>query len=421
LLSEQQLGAAGHQIPTPGYVNYDQARSLKQPLLTAAFAKFQTNGTDDLRRSFDDFCERNEFWLIDFARFDALSADFGEPDWSRWEADLVHREPSALAAVDDRLREEIQFAKFQQWVFAIQWKKLKAYANERSVRIYGDMPIFVAYESVDVWTNQELFVLDDTGRPVVVAGVPPDYFSADGQMWGNPLYRWDRLAETGYEWWISRFRQAFECYDMLRIDHFRGFESYWEIPADAENAIGGQWQHGPLGAPFDAARAVLGELPIVAEDLGLITDEVHALRERLGFPGMRVLQFGCDHDHDPYHRPDHYPQHSVAYTGTHDNDTVIGWYQQRCKNGVDNHILSRFLSGDPDQVHTDLIRAVLNSAADTAVIPMQDLLGLGSRSRINTPGEPEGNWRWRCLPTSVTQQLTESLLAMTEQSGRRLV
>ncbi len=280
------------------------------------------------------------------------------------------------------------------------------------------MPIFVAHESVDVWVNQELFCLDETGRPLVVAGVPPDYFSSTGQMWGNPLYHWDRLAETNYDWWTRRFRQAFECFDILRIDHFRGFESYWEIPASAENAIGGTWKPGPREAPFVAVREALGTLPIVAEDLGHITEEVHALRDQLDFPGMRVLQFGFEREDDAYHRPDAYPAHCFAYTGTHDNDTVCGWYQQRLDSNADNSILNRFLSGDPHRVHTDLIKLVLESAADTAIIPMQDLLGLGSEARTNTPGKPDGNWMWRCPREFDSDRLVADLRSLTESTGR---
>ncbi|APZ93599.1 4-alpha-glucanotransferase [Fuerstiella marisgermanici] len=419
LLTPQQLAdAAVPQDTCKDRVHYDLARATKLPLLKLAFNTFRQQQNHARNLQYADFCERNQAWLIDFARFDAFSHDFGDPDWSKWDAELIRRTPAALADVDSKLADEIEFAKFQQFVFADQWSKLKSYAHERDVQIYGDMPIFVAYESVDVWTDQHLFMLDDAGRPTVVAGVPPDYFSATGQMWGNPLYRWDRIGDSGYEWWIRRFRQAFEFFDILRIDHFRGFESYWEIPANAENAIAGQWITGPRDAPFEAARAALGDLPIVAEDLGLITDEVHWLRDRLGFPGMRVLQFGYEDDSDPYHRPDAWPDHSVGYSGTHDNDTVMGWYAKRKQDGTDA-ILNRFLSGDPDSVHVELVRSVLNSAADTAILPMQDILGLGSEARINTPGEAQGNWTWRCSADALTEDLASRLRSWTEASGRR--
>ncbi|MCL4109586.1 UNVERIFIED_CONTAM: hypothetical protein GTU68_049179 [Idotea baltica] len=418
LLTEQQLQQAGHVAADTVRVDYTKTRATKEPLLKLAFDAFQQLGDGPLKTEFAQFCESNDAWLTDFARFDAIATDCGNANWTMWDAGLVRREVGALAAVDERLADEIQFACFSQFIFAKQWNKLKDYANERRVRIYGDMPIFVAHESVDVWTNQELFLLDENGRPTVVAGVPPDYFSTTGQMWGNPLYNWQRMAETNYEWWINRFRQAFQCFDILRIDHFRGFESFWEIPADAENAIGGQWKPGPRDAPFVAAQNALGELAIVAEDLGMITDEVHGLREQLGFPGMRVMQFGCDHDHDAYHRPDCYPQHSFAYSGTHDNDTVVGWYTCRQNDGANQDIVNRFLSGNPEQLHQDLVRAVLNSAADTAIIPMQDLLGLGSEARTNTPGEPTGNWAWRCPTDSLTDALANDLKSWTVASAR---
>ena len=418
LLTDDRIAASGANHAGNGHVDYDFARSVKEPLLQSAFKAFQQLRSEELVSEFREFCDRNAIWLTDYVRFDALVAEHGHANWSTWDASLVRRNADALAAVDERLSEAIEFAKFEQFLFARQWKSLKAYANERNVRIYGDMPIFVAYESADVWMHQHLFQLDDTGRPEVVAGVPPDYFSETGQMWGNPLYRWDELASTGYEWWMQRLRQAFEAFDILRIDHFRGFESYWEIPASAENAIGGRWCPGPADGFFKAVEETLGELPIVAEDLGLITDDVHALRDRVGFPGMRVLQFGFAHEHDPYHRPDCFPEHCFAYTGTHDNDTLMGWYHARHENGAQQHLLDRFLSGDQGQVHWDFVSSVLHSAADTAIVPVQDLLGLGSDARMNTPGEPHGNWHFRCHSSAFTDELAQRLGELTRQSGR---
>lgn len=418
LLNEKQLRDAGYYGTTNGLADYDNARLIRQPLLREAWSVFRSSDDRNLWREFSDFCDRNRFWLSDFARFDVLTTEYGDPDWSRWATELVHREPSTIAETDRRLAAEIEFVKFQQFLFAGQWKRLKEYANHRSVRIYGDMPIFIAYESADVWKNQELFYLDQFGRSLVVAGVPPDYFSSDGQMWGNPLYRWEQLAATDYHWWTQRFRQALEQFDILRIDHFRGFESYWQIPADAENAVNGRWMPGPRCGPFSAAREVLGELPIVAEDLGLITEEVHTLRDQLGFPGMRVLQFGFENEEDVYHRPEAYPSHSVAYTGTHDNDTVLGWYHQRTQQNSADDFLNRYIPHQADQVHIDLIRLVLNSAADTAIIPMQDVLGLGSEARTNTPGKPDGNWKWRYCGPLWSKELAETLRTMTKSAGR---
>ena len=418
LLTFDQAAAARDESMTPERVDYDHARTTKKPLLRAAFNVFRQTQNAQMMKAFDEFCSRNEFWLTDYVRFESLAAEAGDANWSNWDSALVRRDADALAAVDRRLKDAIEIAKFEQFVFARQWKALKTYANERNVRLYGDMPIFVAYESADVWTHQHLFQLDESGRPLVVAGVPPDYFSETGQMWGNPLYRWDALASTNYDWWIRRLRQAFEAFDVLRIDHFRGFESYWEIPAGAENAIGGRWCPGPADAFFSEVKQTLGELPIVAEDLGLITDDVHALRERVGFPGMRVLQFGFTHEHDSYHRPDCFPDHCFAYTGTHDNDTLMGWYHRRHENGVQQHLLDRFLSGSEDRIHWDFIAAVLHSAADSAIVPVQDLLGLGSEARMNTPGEPYGNWHWRCGSDSLSNDVAQRLGEVTEHSHR---
>ncbi len=418
LLTAQQLADAGHNELAGETADYEAARAIRKPLLRTAYVSFQSSANVALQKSFTEFCEHSRYWLDDFARFDAMVADLGTPDWSEWPSDLVHREASAIEAVDERLRDEIDFAKFEQFVFARQWAKLKAYANSHNVRIYGDMPIFVAYESVDVWVHQGLFCLNESGRPLVVAGVPPDYFSSTGQKWGNPLYDWAALASTNYEWWTRRFQQAFEHFDLLRIDHFRGFESYWEIPVDAPNEIGGEWKAGPQEAPFTAAQEALGKLPIIAEDLGLITEEVHRLRDQLGFPGMRVLQFGFDDEHDDYHRPCAYPAHCVAYTGTHDNDTAVGWYRHREADGLTNELLKRFLSDEAGPVHWQLVRLVLDSPADTAIIPMQDLLGLGSEARINTPGMPDGNWVWRCPSMFDSVSLAAELRSYTEAARR---
>ena len=254
------------------------------------------------------------------------------------------------------------------------------------------------------------------GNPAVVAGVPPDYFSDTGQLWGNPLYDWKRLEDSNYGWWVDRFRNAFQDFDILRLDHFRGFEAYWEVPADAETAVDGRWATGPGDKFFLAVADQLGELPIVAEDLGLITDEVHALRNRLGFPGMRVMQFGFDVEHDVFHRPDSFPQHCFAYTGTHDNDTIMGWFSDR--DGLSDPILSRYLTSDGHAIHWQLIRLVLESDAEVAVIPMQDLLGLGSPSRMNIPGQADGNWTWRCLADSLSTEVATQLRELTTNSDR---
>lgn len=399
------------------YVDYPSVRKARKAMLRKAFGNFQA-GNHSQQQPFDEFCSTNSDWLEDFVLYEAIAEERDDFDWSHWEADLIGRQEAAMQAAQERLAGEMLFSRFEQFVFHQQWSSLKQYANERGIRIYGDMPIFVAFESADVWANQHLYQLGEDGRPLVVAGVPPDYFSETGQMWGNPLYAWDRHADSGFEWWIRRLKQALESFDLLRLDHFRGFESYWEIPADAENATSGQWKPAPGDALFGAVREALGDVPIVAEDLGLITDEVHHLRDRLGFPGMRVLQFGFEHHDDAYHRPEAYPEGSVAYTGTHDNETIMGWYRRRLEAGISQDLISPLLSGDPGQVHLDLIRAVMNSAAHTVIIPIQDLLGLGNKARVNIPGKADGNWAWRCANGALNPELANVLQNITKAANR---
>jgi 4-alpha-glucanotransferase len=282
----------------------------------------------------------------------------------------------------------------------------------------GDLPIFVAYESADVWSHQDLFQLDPDGAPTVVAGVPPDYFSETGQRWGNPLYNWDVLAGEGYQWWTRRMGHSMSMFDMIRVDHFRGFHEYWEVPADAETAIDGRWVEGPGEKLFNTLRNELGPLPLVAEDLGMISSDVHRLRETLGLPGMRVLQFGFDEDAE-YHRPDNYPRNCVAYTGTHDNDTIVGWFRGRSQSSAERpDPVLEFLGTSGEEIHWDLIRSALASAADLAIIPLQDILGLGSEARMNLPGKADGNWTWRVREEMIQPEMESRLRALTETSGR---
>lgn len=413
LLDPTDLTEVKHDLGTA--VDFERVRASKLPLLRKAFRNFRPETTPE----FDSFCEQHDDWLHDFARFTALSMKWGHSDWSQWDPALTGRDPAALAACDEQLESELEFTKFLQFTFFTQWEQLKSYANERDVKIFGDMPIFVAYQSADVWANQDLFFLDEHGKQTVVAGVPPDYFSKTGQRWGNPLYRWDRLAETNYDWWIKRFRSAFENFDLIRIDHFRGFESYWEVPAECETAIDGRWRPGPGAAPFHAAREVLGELPIIAEDLGLITDAVHQLRDDLQFPGMRVFQFGFDDPEDAYHRPEAYPECAAVYTGTHDNETIMGWYRRRKSAGTEDALLDELIPPHSPYPHLDIMRAVFETPAVIAIAPMQDLLGLGNEARMNTPGEPAGNWKWRCPAGACDDELAKTLLQITESSHRR--
>ena len=396
-------------------VDFEAALQHKLPRLRSAFERFKTASNSN--QDYQSFTAANEFWLPEFARFESYMRHFGDPDWTTWPDDLTRRDPKAMRQLDNELAGDIEFSKYVQFVFHTQWQSLKRYANDRQIRIFGDMPIFVAFESADCWANQSLFELTPQGDRSLVAGVPPDYFSATGQLWGNPLYKWPQHDRTGYQWWIQRFRTAFEQFDLLRVDHFRGFEAYWEIPASAETAMEGQWRSGPGTAPFLAAREVLGPLPIVAEDLGMITEAVHQLRRELDYPGMRVLQFGFDNEHDVFHHPQHYPADSVAYTGTHDNDTIMGWYAGRPIDDTADATLRAILT-DTRPVHWQLIDAVLKSDADTAVIPLQDLLGLGNQARMNLPGMADGNWSWRYQHDDITQAIVQTLHELTSKAGR---
>ncbi len=395
-------------------VSFDAVRQFKNCLLQRSFDMF--GRARKRRRAFDFFCHKNRSWLHDFALFESLRDEFGTGDWSAWEPEVVRRNAKALQHWELRLATRIEFSKYVQFMFSRQWQQLKAFAKGR-VEIFGDLPIFVAYESADVWAHPTYFWLDEAGKPTVVAGVPPDDFSATGQLWENPLYNWDELARANFDWWVERLRHAFSLFGMLRVDHFRGFESYWEVPADAPTALHGRWVKGPGAAPFRAAERKLGELRIVAEDLGSITSEVLALRDDLRFPGMRVLQFGFENGGNEYHQPHTFPQHCAAYTGTHDNDTVVGWFRRRASTQSDDRVM-KYLGTDGHEIHWDLCRLVLSSAADTAIVPLQDVLGLGSEARMNVPGRSEGNWKWRYREEMLTREVEERLRRLTTNSER---
>ena len=374
-------GSTIERPANPSKADFANANQLKQRLWTTAFE--QSRDRLATNREFNSFCESSGWWLDDFARFEALMQHFETQDWTQWPVELVRRDATELKKWDEELADQILRSKFVQFIFDQQWARLKGYANKNGVRLFGDIPIFVAHESADVWANQELFHLDDSGRSTIVAGVPPDYFSQTGQLWGNPLYRWDVMESKNFHWWTQRFRRSHEHFDMVRIDHFRGFEAFWEIPANAETAVDGQWQAGPLAKPFEAAREVLASLPVVAEDLGLITPPVEELRKKLGFPTMRVMQFGFDNEHDDFHRPETYPENCVAYTGTHDNATVMGWFDDRRLNSIVEHkqddVLGRHLNCEPE-IHWQLIKILSASQANTVIAPVQDVLGLGNEA-----------------------------------------
>ncbi|MDB5842848.1 MAG: 4-alpha-glucanotransferase [Polaromonas sp.] len=366
--------------------------------LQQAAARFAQSASAADQSDFAGFCLHHAGWLEDYALFMTLNALHGGRDWCDWPAPLARREPQALQEAGAAHAERIAFWKFGQWCFYRQWKKLRAHANAHGVKIVGDAPIFIAGQSAEVWARQDLFELDAAGRAQVVAGVPPDFFSATGQRWGNPLYRWSAHAAEGYAWWIERVRRTFELVDIVRIDHFRGFAGYWEIPAGEPDAIRGRWLPGPGAALFDAIENALGELPIIAEDLGQITPDVDALRKQFGLPGMRILQFafGEDgaNDNANAYLPHNYERNTVVYTGTHDNNTTQGWWLDAAP-ALRQRVLDYLGTGDGHDIHWQLIRAACASVADTAIHPLQDVLGLGAEHRMNLPGQGEGHWEWR--------------------------
>jgi 4-alpha-glucanotransferase len=396
-----------------GHVDFGNLVSLKHDVLRLAFER----GRESLRDGVATFRHQQAAWLEDFALFSALK-DLHGTVWTDWDPPLRRRDPDALARARTELAERIDYHVFAQFLFFDQWSALRKRANALGVVIMGDIPIFVAHDSADVWANQHLFKLD-AGQPVVVAGVPPDYFSATGQLWGNPLYDWDAMAAEGYAWWIARFRHLLEMVDLVRIDHFRGFEAAWEVPAGATTAVVGSWVKGPGGSVFQAIGSSLGggQPPVVAEDLGLITDEVRDLLRSTGFPGMKVLQFAFGSDVRNAYLPHNYADpNCVVYTGTHDNDTTRGWFASVTEH--ERAYLRRYTGIDGSRISEDLMRLALGSIANTAIVPMQDILDLGSEARMNTPGALHGNWAWRLQAEQLDPRHAACLAEMTTTYGR---
>lgn len=400
-----------------GRVDFARAAAWKETLLRAAHEHFRAHAPRRLRAAYEAWSAAPEQsgWLDDWALYSALKRAHDNVSWTDWPVPLRDRAAEAVAKASRSLRGEIAFHRFVQFVFARQWQELREAAGQHGIAILGDVPIYVAHDSADVWSHRDLFQLDPSGQPTVVAGVPPDYFSPTGQRWGNPLYDWSRHAATGYAWWSDRLRANLARNDWVRLDHFRGFAAYWEVAAAEATAVKGRWVEGPGEALFAALRRSLGEdLPLVAEDLGIITEEVEALRERLGLPGMKVLQFAFAEDDSP-HAPHRHVARAVVYSGTHDNDTAAGWYAALGaaeKRGVDDYL------GRGEPIAVRLVRSALTSVADWAVVPAQDLFGLGSEARMNTPGEPAADWAWRARREQFTEELAAALRRTARTTGR---
>ncbi len=397
------------RLAEQGWLSPAALRPPKQRrgLLMQAQQTFFQQATAEQRAAYAAFRIEQAYWLEDYALYRALKQAHDERAWTQWPDKLRDREPEALEQARYGMEPSIEHIYFEQFIFSEQWQTLKGAANARGIRLFGDMPIFVAHDSADVWTHRTDYDLDAQGNPHVVAGVPPDYFSSTGQLWGNPHYCWEHIAATGFRCWIERLQRQLQLFDLVRIDHFRGFEAYWEIPADHPTAMHGRWVPAPGDALFQALQQHFGALPLVAEDLGLITPEVHALRDKYGLPGMKVLQFAFDGGAKNPYLPHQYEHNCVVYTGTHDNDTTLGWFHNlppEQQQYVDDYL---GVPGEP--MPWPLIRAALASVAQLAVIPMQDILMLGSEARMNTPGTIEGNWRWRFSWDQVTPDLSERL------------
>ena len=447
--------------------DYGKVTEYKRALLNKAYENFKAAEDAEMRGQYDGFLQFAASWLDDYALFSALKDEHKGASWHTWQQGLVKRTQGALDRARATFRDRIEAHKFFQFVFFKQWLELKSYCAQKRVKLVGDMPIFVAHNSADVWARPEFFKLNEDGSPKVVAGVPPDDFSETGQLWGNPIYDWERMRADGFKWWIERLRATFLLVDIVRIDHFRGFAAYWEVPAEHETAERGQWVNAPGKELFTAVKRALGEIPVMAEDLGTITPDVYALRDEFNFPGMRVLQFAFGGDASNPHLPHNYVSHAVAYTGTHDNDTVVGWFESRSvaepdeqetagkdsaqknsgakgaeKKGSASESLKekesaaddkaqeaeqlkrereyclKYLGSDGTEIHWDFIRAAYASVADTAIIQLQDALGLDSSARMNLPASTEGNWAWRFAEGALTDELSARLKEMSEVYGR---
>ncbi len=408
-------------------VDFGGVYEWKNKILPEAYQAFHQTTSVDLRGRFEKFNQENEWWLEDYAAFRAIKTEQNQNAWYKWPDALKLRIPQALKAESERLYDQIQAEKFYQFIFYTQWSRLKDYAAKNGVKIVGDIPIFVALDSSDVWCNQDKFKLNEDGSPKVVAGVPPDYFSKTGQLWGNPIYDWDAMRLDGFSWWVARVAATLRTVDVVRVDHFRGFAAAWEVPGGDETAENGRWVEVPGKELFLALKRALGELPVIAEDLGVITPDVEELRDGFGFPGMRILQFAFGGDAKNHDLPHNYIKNCIAYTGTHDNDTTVGWWHSQAgagstrdaaEIGREHAFCLKYMCTDGSDIHWDFVRAVWASVAHTAIAPLQDILGIGTEGRMNLPASESGNWFWRYTDGSITPEILERLRELTETYGR---
>jgi 4-alpha-glucanotransferase len=421
-LQERGLLHDGDFANVPEFPNdqadYDRAYAFKLPLLKKAYEAFKAHASEQDKHEFDQFCAAKAFWLEDYALFMALKDEQGGTSWYKWSPELAKREPEAMNQSRQRLSDEILYQKYLQFEFFRQWADIKRHTNDRGISIIGDIPIYVAHDSADVWANPENFKLDEeTGEPKLMAGVPPDYFSETGQLWGNPVYDWDYLQKSNFKWWIQRFEAMLDLVNYIRIDHFRGFESYWAVEQGETTAMNGEWIEAPGKEFFETLNQDLGKLPILAEDLGVITPEVEKLRDTFGFPGMKILHFAFGSDPGNPYLPFNYDRNCVVYTGTHDNNTTVGWYKTLSDHEKTN--LMNYLGClSQEGIHWDMIRLALSSTANLCIIPLQDLMGLGSDARMNVPNQAEGNWSWRYQPEMLHDGIRDRLHTLTQLFGR---
>ncbi len=430
-LAEDDLITADDLVERPDFpadkVDFDGVYKWKNPLLNSAYEGLNHATNVDLRGKFETFCQENEWWLDDYSLYRSIKREQEQRPWFEWPDALKLREEQALRIASEQLYEEVRAEKFFQFLFFRQWSAVKEYANGKGVKIIGDIPIFVALDSSDVWCNQDKFKLNADGTAKVVAGVPPDYYSKTGQLWGNPIYDWDEMRRDGFRWWIARMHSTLQIVDVVRVDHFRGFAASWEVPGKDKTAENGRWVDVPGKELFTELKRSLFDLPVIAEDLGVVTPDVEELRDSFDFPGMRILQFAFGGDANHLDLPHNYIKNCAAYTGTHDNDTAVGWFHSQAGAGStrdkkeirrEHDYCLKYLNSNGTEIHWDFIRSVWASVADTAIAPLPDLLGLGTEGRMNLPASTSGNWHWRMTKDSITDEITSRLKELTETYGR---